>query len=207
MVRRRAPASEVSPTVLITSTGNTHGIRFKISPPSSASPSSRHRAGAAAGAGTAPGVAVSCSALSAPPASRTVNTPVSAAVGLKAAPGFSVRRMPSGDVSAGGLAASSVSGVSAANHASVTPVRPGTNSVPSGAMRAWNGEGRGACWSAVANRPAWGEANGTPCGRSSRKSPDSGTQTLAQISHSACSCTGTAPAAPERVTGSSKSPV
>ena len=99
-----------------------------------------------------------------------------------------------------------MSGASAKKYAPRTLPGPARASVPSGAIVAAQGEGRGMRAATAANSGACAPGAPSPAGRSSRKSPLSGMQTLAQTSHSACSLSASGPAGPLTVTGSSTSP-
>ena len=87
---RRRP----EPTTFIASTGNTQGIRLRISPPRNASPSMRCRPRRAGCGGTAPARACSSTSVSRPLRSRTDSTPDSSSVARNALPGFSASVKP-----------------------------------------------------------------------------------------------------------------
>ena len=85
---------------------------------------------------------------------------------------------------------------------------PCTNSVPSRPTTACHGEGGGTFRSNAANNGACAEGAAAPAGRSSWKSPSSGTQMSWHTSQFACAFTVVLPSAEGvTVTGSSTSPV
>ena len=99
-------------------------------------------------------------------------------------------------------------GASGMNQASLTAVSsaPTTESVPSGAIRACHGDGRGTERAWAANRGASADGAALPAGRSRTNVPSSGTQMSLQTSQVASALIRIGPAAPVMVTGSRTSP-
>ena len=173
MCARPVPESLAMATAFIASTGSTHGIRLRISPPANASRSASTSpvaclAPASMPAGRAPGVAAICNAVFSPPLSviaRTPDSPAPASSGFNGF-SFSVNTPP---LTATGCTApwSTIPGVSGKKYASFTgSPMPDSQSVPSGAMCAGKGDSLGVCASAAANSAACFPSAPEPAGTS-----------------------------------------
>ena len=160
--------------------GKTHGIRFRISPPRKAKASTRG-SGGSAGSGAGPGGAVTVTLVCRPERSRIDSTPLRPTASEAGFCGFSDRTKPPARTDSNCGAMSWIRpGASGTNHASITVVvfssGPFTHSAPSAEMLLTQGDGRGTMRSCSTNKGACAEGVAEPVGRSSRKSPSSGTQ-------------------------------